>query len=104
MLAFAYSECGLSVNEFFNLSWYEWSLEVHKVKQRRALEHRIWEGNAFLTRELMAAVMNSSGKTYKSTIDPEKLIPLSFDRVKVKDERTDEEILSKFPKTLDLKK
>lgn len=85
MLAFAYAECGLSVDEFFNLSWYQWSLEVHKVKQKRILENRIWEGHAILTRQLMASILNSAGKSYKREFDPRELIPLSFDKKEIKE-------------------
>lgn len=106
MLAFAYAECGLNVDDFFGLSWYEWSLEVHKVKQKRVLENKIWEGHAVLTRELMAAVINSAGKSFKRTFEAKELMPLSFDKVEVQeDNRTDEEILAIFPKKFkDVKK
>lgn len=101
MLAFAYAECGLNIEQFFKLSWYEWSLEVYKVKQKRVLETRIWEGHAVLIRELAAVVMNSAGKSYKKIFEGKELMPLSFDKIeKVEETRTDEEILSKYPKTL----
>lgn len=80
MLAFSYSECGLNVDQFFNLSFYEWSLEVYKVSERRKKEFSQWEGDAFLAREVMAVIMESAGKVYKGKVDPTKIFPLSFDK------------------------
>lgn len=105
MIIFAYTECGLSIEEFFRLSWYEWSLEVEKVSRRRKHDYDIWEGQASLFRELMATVMNSSGKSYKKHIDPKDLIHLSFDKVdETKKEAvtklTPEEVLKIHPEKL----
>lgn len=80
MIAFAYTECGLSIERFFRLSWYEWSLEIEKVSNRRKRDFEIWEGQASLFRNLMATVMNSSGKSYKKHIDAKDLMRLSFDK------------------------
>jgi len=102
MLAFAYSECGLSVDDFFNLSWYEWSLELYKAKVKKKNE---WELNASLTREVIAAIYNTAGKTYKKQFESKEFIPLSFDKDNVREpketrEMTPEEIEEKFSKHL----
>lgn len=104
MLAFAYSECGLSVDEFFSLSWYEWSLEVYKVRQRKENEFNRWEMNVSVTREFMAMFYNvNRGKNAaKSGKD---IIPLSFDNPGKKEpketrEMTPDEIKNKFGKAI----
>ncbi len=103
MIAFAYAECGLTIDEFLGLSFYEWSLEIHKVRQQNKREHERWEGNAILTRELMALIANVNRDSKKRALpfEGKDFIKLSFDIAsEIKEERTDEEILSKFPKTL----
>ncbi len=99
MIAFGYTECGLSIDQFFMLSFYEWSLEVEKVRRRNERDFNIWEGHAALSRQLMAAVMNSAGKSYKKLVDPRELISLSFDKAEKQAERvpkTDKEMKQKF--------
>lgn len=104
MIVFAYSECGLSIEKFFKLSLFEWSLEVEKVKKANDRDFRIWESNAALTRKIVSAIYNSAGKSYKGFIDEKDLLPLSFDSgVKEKKETremTPEEIEKKFGKHL----
>jgi hypothetical protein len=101
MLAFAYTECGLSIDQFFKLSWYEWSLEIEKVSKRYENDNKAWESNAVLAREIMALLYNpyrAKGSPYKSG---KELLPLSFDK---KDSEpvimAPEEVEKKFPKTL----
>jgi 3-mercaptopyruvate sulfurtransferase SseA len=81
MLAFAVAECGLTVDEFFRLSWYEWSLHVYKVKVRRKNDHAKWEGHASLTRELMALIVNVHPNRRKGAkmLKGKDFIPLSHD-------------------------
>ncbi|MEB3210264.1 MAG: hypothetical protein VKL39_02870 [Leptolyngbyaceae bacterium] len=86
MVAFAVTECGLSVDEFMNLSWFEWSLELIKVKNRYKKEFENWEWDWARTRSLWHILINSNSKQkYK----PEDLIKLSFDKKekKKKEER-----------------
>lgn len=80
MLAFAYAECGLTVDEFFRLSLYEWSLEIYKVRKRSEREKEIWESNAVFVRKIIAAVLNSAGKSYEREILETEIVQLSFDK------------------------
>lgn len=79
MLAFACTECGLSIEEFFKLSWYEWSLEIEKVNKRLRYDHLQWEKHAVLVREQMALFANANtgrnGRKYKGS----DFFKLSFD-------------------------
>lgn len=79
MIAFAYTECGLSIEAFFRLSWYEWSLEVEKVNISRKKEHRIWEGQASLTRDFMALFANANRGKSTPPFKGSDFIKLSFD-------------------------
>jgi len=81
MLAFAGIECNLSVEQFFALSFYEWSIEVHRVKVRRKREHEIWEGNAALAGEVMALIANVNRDAKKKPVpfSRKDFIRLSFD-------------------------
>jgi len=105
MLAFAYAECGLSVEEFFDLSFYEWSLEIHKVLTRRERDHTIWEGHASLHREVMAllANVNRDSKTKPTPYKGSDFMKLSYDSDEVDEQKkimTPEEVEAKFPKFL----
>jgi hypothetical protein len=103
MLAFAYTECGISVDRFFELSFYEWSLEIHKLRKQRERDKDKWESNAAFVREILAMMVNTTprekgAKTMKGT----DFYKLSFD-IEEKPEVTvmsPEEVESKFPKTL----
>jgi len=84
---------------------YEWSLEVYKVNQKRKREHFEWESNASLTREIIAAIYNTAGKSFKKQFDSKEFIKLSFDNEEVitpkeTREMTPEEIKKKFGKKL----
>lgn len=107
LVAFAYSECGLSIDQFLSLSWYEWSLEIYKVKNRRKREFEEWEKQAVFVREQMALIANTN-RDPKRTPRPYKgsdFFPLSFDDLKeievVKKRQTPEEVdarLSRYVK------
>jgi hypothetical protein len=86
MVEFAYVECGLSVDEFYDLSFYEWALEVRRVKRKAELLSIKWEGQASLFRELMAllANINRNPKKSPSPFEGKDFIPLSFDKPKEK--------------------
>ena len=103
MLRFAYTECGLSIDEFFELSFYEWSLELLKVKNKNKQIHSEWEWAWARTRSLWMILANSNrdAKKKPTPFEPEDLIRLSFD--KDKEEMTPlspEEVEKKFGKFL----
>jgi hypothetical protein len=101
MIAFAYTECGLNMDEFLSLSFYEWSLEVYRVEKTNEKNYKAWESNAVLAREIMATIVNMTPKKTTRIYKGEDFIKLSFDKIQAKEEvRTDEQILNKFPKTL----
>lgn len=103
MLAFAVSECGLTADQFFSLSWYEWSLEVHKVAVSRKRDIERWELDALLARDMMALTYNLAGKTTKKNLEGKDFIKLSFDEVKKEVEHvrmSPEEVERRFGKTL----
>ncbi len=104
MIAFAYTECGLSIEQFFKLSWYEWSLEIEKVRIRKQRDFDMWEGNGVLARKIMATILNSAGKLYKKHIDEKELLKLSIDDIQKETvtakPMTPEEVERKFGKTL----
>lgn len=95
MLAFAYTECGLSVEQFLRLSFYEWSLEVDKVCRRNDRDSKYFG-------DLLATIVNTTprkdgAKWMKGT----DFYPLIFDRVPTKEDRlpmTDKEMKQKFGK------
>jgi hypothetical protein len=84
MLKFAYVDCGLSVDEFYGLSFYEWQLEVSRVKRKAELMNAEWESHAMLFRELMAltANINRNPKRTPTPFEGKYFIRLSFDPVK----------------------
>jgi hypothetical protein len=86
MIKFAYVDCGLSIDEFYNLSFYEWALEVERVKRKSELLNIKWEGEASLFRELMAllANINRNPKKTPTPFEGKDFIPLSFDKPKEK--------------------
>lgn len=82
MLAFAYAECGLNVDQFFDLSFYEWSLEIYKVRKRREKENSKWESDANFVREIMALMVNTTPRERGARqMVGSDFIPLSFDKV-----------------------
>lgn len=103
MIAYAYAECGLSIDQFFALSWYEWSLEVHKARKNYERDHTKWEKNTAVIREFMAMFYNVNRGT-NPTKTGKDLLPLSFDKPEASsiDELPSEakDRLSMFPKTL----
>lgn len=109
MVEFAYVKCGLSIDEFYNLSLYEWSLEVLRVREREKLERERWEGNAFLIREQMALMANlkRSRKHKPDAWKGSDFIRLSFDKeddeVKSEPRRlTPEEVQAKIDRVNEL--
>lgn len=72
-------EVGLSPNEFWDLSWYEWGLYLlrHKKKSEKefALHERSWEQ----TRIMWATLININSSKGKG-VKPKDLIELSYDK------------------------
>lgn len=109
MLAFAYAECGLTVDEFFGLSFYEWSLEVYKVKRRNEHLKAKWENDAVFVRELMALIANVNRNSKQKPVpyQGKDFIKLSFDKEEIEDKNkrvTPEEVEAYFGKYLKKKK
>ena len=82
MVEFAYVQCGLSIDEFYNLSFYEWNLEVQRVHKRLKDGHSKWEGQASLIREFMALMANINRNAKKQPVPftGSDFIKLSFDK------------------------
>lgn len=103
MVEFAYVDCGLSVDEFYGLSFYEWKLEISRVKRKDKLVSAEWEGQAMLFRELMAltANINRNSKKTPTPFEGKDFIRLSFDPEKEEKgsrKLTQEEVDAKFEK------
>lgn len=100
MLTIAYVDCGLSVEQFYDLSFYEWGLEILKLKKRSKAELIDWESNAVLFRELMALIANVNRNPKRRALPYEgsDFIRLSFDKPKEEESRlmTPEEVEAKF--------
>lgn len=79
MLVIAVSEVEISPDEFWNLSWYEWGLYLHRLKVRHEKElrdhNRTWDA----TRQLWATLVNLNSK---KKVKPQDLIELSYDKKK----------------------
>jgi hypothetical protein len=103
MVRFAYVECELSIDEFYSLSFYEWTLELFRHDKRKREENERWEGNALLTREFMAlmANINRNSKKHPTPFEGKEFIPLSFDKKKeeyVSRQMTPEEVDARIEK------
>lgn len=100
MLTLAYTEMGLTVEEFFNLSWYEWGLECLKLKKKNESQVQLWAFREFMA--LMANI-NRDDKKRPIPFKGSDFFKLSFDKEdKPKETRqmTQEEIEKKFGKFL----
>lgn len=74
-------------------------MEIHKLKLKKQDEFKKWESNAVLTREILCLTYNLWRGKSNPQLSPQDFIKLSFDKInQAIEERTDEEILSKFPK------
>lgn len=102
MLTIAYTEMGLSVEEFERLSWYEWGLECLKLKKKNESQVQLWAFREFMA--LMANI-NRDEKKKREPFKGSDFFKLSFDRQEPEDkpvtrELTPEEIDKKFGKFL----
>lgn len=104
MIAFAYAECGLNVDEFFSLSWYEWSMEVYKANKRSESQNTLFEGNARILRRFMSLTYSLWAGKGSPKYSEEDFLPLPSDSKKIEPketrEMTQEEIDKKFGKHL----
>jgi hypothetical protein len=100
MVRFAYVDLGLSIDEFYGLSFYEWALEIERVKKRAEDNNKEWEGHAFLTREFMALMANINRNSKKKPVpfEGKDFIKLSFDKEYESRVMTPEEVEAKFKK------
>lgn len=97
-MVFAYSELGVSIDDFWNLSYYEFGLLILKSKKR-------FERSAVLVREVMALIANVNRDSRKksSPYIGSDFIKLSFDndsKETVSKRMTPEEVEKKFSKIL----
>lgn len=101
MIEFAYVTCGLSIDAFMQLSFYEWDLEVRRAKKKIDESHKEWEGQAALTREFMALTANINRRKGMVPFKGKDFIKLSFDKEDegyVSKRMTPEEVEAKFGK------
>ncbi len=81
MLEIGVSELGLSPDEFWELSWYEWGLYI--LRQKKRIEHESFshETGWEQTRQLWATLININSPKGKG-VKPTDLIKLSWDKDK----------------------
>lgn len=94
MLEIGVVDLGLSPDEFWDLSWYEWGLYILREKKRGEAANYKFETGWDQTRILWATLRNVHGDKAK----PSDLIKLSYDD-KVKKEvvrKSPEEVAKKF--------
>lgn len=81
MMTVAYTEMELSVEEFLNLSWYEWMLEIFKLRAKNKRRLDEWESNTFVIRRFMTLFAQANTpKGNPSPKDTDWGIKLSFDK------------------------
>ena len=103
MVVFAYTDCGLSLEKFMSLSFFEWHCEVEKYKKKQKAVLDEWEGHGLLMGQLMALIANvNRNKKYKATpYERTDFVRLSFDKEKPDNKgrlMTPEEVEVKFKK------
>lgn len=86
-----------------SLSYYEWSLEVHKVKKRHERDNIQWENQAVFAREIMALIANVNRNPKKKPLpyNGSDFIKLSFDKKEADQKNkamTPEQVEAKFGK------
>lgn len=99
MLEIGVVELGLSPDEFWELSWYEWGLYILRQKKHAETEKFIFETGWEQTRQLWATLININSPKGKG-VKPSDLIKLSFDDNKFTQikRKTPEEVEAKFNK------
>jgi hypothetical protein len=93
MLEIGVVNLGLSPDEFWDLSWYEWGLYILREKHRAEENKFLFETGWEQTRQLWAIIinMNSSKK-----VKPSDLIKLSFDDKEQSKDFKPGEVVKKF--------
>ena len=86
-------DLGLTPDEFWDLSWYEWGLYILREKKRGEDAKFKFETAWDQTRILWATIMNVNGQKVK----PHDLIKLSYDDIKKESVRkSPDEVARKF--------
>lgn len=92
MLETAVVDLGLSPDEFWELSWYEWGLYALRYKRMTEDKKFLFETGWDQTRQLWAVLINSHSS---KKVKPGDLIKLSYDKKELK-RKTPEEVAKKF--------
>lgn len=97
MMVYAYVYCGISVEEFWDMSYYEFGLASLKSRHN-------FETKAAFNRDILCllANINRDDKRKPSPFKGSDFYKLSFDKDEVEELKllTPEEVENKFPKTL----
>lgn len=102
-MEFAFIELGISLEDFFSLSWYEFNLHVMRYEENEKEKHHLQEMEWARIRKIWVLMINYI-RDHKSKPLPFKetdLIQLSFDKEPEElKPLTPDEVESMFPKTL----
>ena len=98
MLEIGVVELGLSPDEFWELSWYEWGLYILRHNKQTERETFKFETGWDQTRKLWATLININSPKGKGVKESD-LIKLSYDKKEVK-RKTPEEVEAKFKKNV----
>jgi len=66
--------CGISVNDFWELSWYELQLYMARLHETRETEQRQEEAAWQRTSVLWSTIINMAGKVSKRSVKPDDLL------------------------------
>lgn len=97
MLHAAVVHVGISPDEFWQLTWYEYDLYLQRMDYRLQKEKYDFESDWSRTRSLWTILANVHRKPNTPALKPSDLIKLSFD---TSDEKPEDVDISMFPKTL----
>jgi hypothetical protein len=99
MLEIGVVNLGLSPDEFWELSWYEWGLYILRQKAKTEEQKFDFENAWDRTRQLWAILININSPKGKG-VKPSDLIKLSYDSADLSGikRRTPEEVEAKFKK------
>lgn len=96
-MVYAYTECGVSVERFWEMSYYEFALEAQKAKKS-------FETRAVFTREILALIanVNRDDKKKPTPFKGSDFFKLSFDKEELEEVKIipPEDVEKKFPKVL----
>jgi hypothetical protein len=94
MLEMGVVDLGLSPDEFWELSWYEWGLYVLRQKKLSEEQKFRFETSWDQTRQMWATLININSPKGKG-VKPDDLIQLSYDKKETK-RKTPDEVAKKF--------